>query len=66
MTSQTSDTSGTPVKPAPPRRAPATVGHGEERENGRSPRGLLIRLFLYLIGGHVFAGFLYLLFAVGK
>ncbi|NJQ15005.1 SHI family protein [Streptomyces bohaiensis] len=42
------------------------MGHGEERENGRSPRGLLIRLFLYLIGGHVFAGFLYLLFAVGN
>ncbi|MFX4294137.1 DUF6126 family protein [Streptomyces bohaiensis] len=65
MTSQSTDTSGTPVEPAP-RRAPATVGHGEERENGRSPRGLLIRLFLYLIGGHVFAGFLYLLFAVGN
>ncbi|WP_209310944.1 DUF6126 family protein [Streptomyces spiramenti] len=65
MTSQTTDESGTPTEPVP-RPAPAKVGHGEERENGRSPRGLLIRLFLYLIGGHVFAGFLYLLFAVGK
>ncbi|MFF3323869.1 DUF6126 family protein [Streptomyces sp. NPDC002889] len=31
----------------------------------RFPRGLVIRLFVYLIAGHLFAGFLYLLFMVG-
>ncbi len=29
------------------------------------PRGLVIRLFAYLVAGHVIAAFLYLLFAVG-
>lgn len=29
------------------------------------PRGLVIRLFAYLVAGHLFAGFLYLLFTVG-
>lgn len=29
------------------------------------PRGLVIRLFAYLVAGHIIAGFLYLLFAVG-
>jgi hypothetical protein len=29
------------------------------------PRGLVIRLFAYLVAGHLFAGFLYLLFALG-
>lgn len=28
------------------------------------PRGLVIRLFAYLVVGHVLAGFLYLLFEV--
>ncbi|MFE7129872.1 DUF6126 family protein [Streptomyces sp. NPDC057638] len=32
---------------------------------GKFPRGLVIRLFAYLIAGHVFAGFLYLLFEMG-
>ncbi len=36
--------------------------HDEERS---FPRGLVIRLFAYLVAGHVFAGFLYLLFTVG-
>ena len=39
-------------------------GGGSSREE-RFPRGLVIRLFLYLIAGHVIAGFLYLLFLVG-
>ncbi|WP_166630655.1 DUF6126 family protein [Streptomyces sp. GC420] len=29
------------------------------------PRSLWIRLFAYLIAGHLFAAFLYLLFALG-
>ncbi|MFD3521602.1 DUF6126 family protein [Streptomyces sp. NPDC058653] len=29
------------------------------------PRGLAIRLFVYLVAGHVLAGFLYLLFEAG-
>ncbi|MFE1438762.1 DUF6126 family protein [Streptomyces sp. NPDC058739] len=29
------------------------------------PRTLWVRLFIYIAAGHVFAGFLYLLFAVG-
>ncbi|MFF0448863.1 DUF6126 family protein [Streptomyces sp. NPDC004609] len=36
------------------------------KENGRFPRGIWVRLFAYLIAGHVFAGFLYLLFEVGS
>nr|WP_222723727.1 DUF6126 family protein [Streptomyces sp. t39] len=31
----------------------------------RFPRGLVIRLFAYLIAGHLVAAFLYLLFLVG-
>ncbi|MEE4493460.1 MULTISPECIES: DUF6126 family protein [unclassified Streptomyces] len=31
----------------------------------KMPRGLVIRLFAYLVAGHIIAGFLYLLFAVG-
>ncbi|WP_206323385.1 DUF6126 family protein [Streptomyces sp. HNM0574] len=31
----------------------------------RIPRGLVIRLVVYLVVGHVFAGFLWLLFALG-
>ncbi|MFF8828464.1 DUF6126 family protein [Streptomyces sp. NPDC015131] len=29
------------------------------------PRGLVVRLFAYLVAGHLFAAFLYLLFALG-
>ncbi|MFE9258123.1 DUF6126 family protein [Streptomyces sp. NPDC006879] len=29
------------------------------------PRGLVVRLFAYLFAGHLFAAFLYLLFALG-
>ncbi|MGW2014774.1 DUF6126 family protein [Streptomyces sp. NPDC001927] len=38
---------------------------GEEREAGKFPKGLVLRLFAYLVAGHLFAGFLYLLFALG-
>ncbi|MFJ4918984.1 DUF6126 family protein [Streptomyces sp. NPDC088725] len=30
------------------------------------PRGLVVRLFAYLVAGHLFAGFLYVLFLVGS
>ncbi|MFF9867155.1 DUF6126 family protein [Streptomyces sp. NPDC093595] len=29
------------------------------------PRGLVVRLFAYLVAGHLFAAFLYLLFELG-
>lgn len=35
------------------------------REESRFPKGLVIRLFAYLVAGHLFAAFLYLLFAMG-
>ncbi|MFG3252619.1 DUF6126 family protein [Streptomyces sp. NPDC048172] len=38
---------------------------GAERGEGRFPRGLALRLFAYLIAGHLLAAFLYLLFEVG-
>ncbi|WP_405609127.1 DUF6126 family protein [Streptomyces sp. NBC_01511] len=34
-------------------------------EESNFPRGLAIRLFAYLVAGHVLAGFLYLLFEAG-
>ncbi|WP_244501119.1 DUF6126 family protein [Streptomyces sp. TP-A0874] len=40
-------------------------GEGPMKEEGKFPRGLVVRLFVYLIAGHVVAGFLYLLFQVG-
>lgn len=40
----------------------AVSGHDEEK---KFPRGLVIRLFAYLVAGHLFAGFLYLLFLLG-
>ncbi|MCM2386766.1 DUF6126 family protein [Streptomyces albipurpureus] len=40
-------------------------GKREGKENGKFPRGIWVRLFAYLIAGHVFAGFLYLLFEMG-
>lgn len=41
--------------------------HSEDpqRQQDRIPRGLVIRLFVYLVAGHLFAGFLWLLFEVG-
>lgn len=35
------------------------------RRDGRIPRGLAVRLFAYLVAGHIFSAFLYLLFALG-
>ncbi|HET6856512.1 MAG TPA: DUF6126 family protein [Streptomyces sp.] len=29
------------------------------------PRGLMIRLFVYVVAGHLFAAFVYLLFTLG-
>lgn len=36
-----------------------------DSQERKMPRGLVIRLFAYLVAGHIVAGFLYLLFAVG-
>ncbi|QNP69067.1 small hydrophobic protein [Streptomyces roseirectus] len=36
----------------------------EQREE-RFPRGLWVRLLIYVVGGHLFAGFLWLLFELG-
>ncbi|MFF8386878.1 MULTISPECIES: DUF6126 family protein [Streptomyces] len=38
---------------------------GVERGDGRFPRGLVLRLFAYIVAGHLFSGFLYLLFTLG-
>ncbi|MFP8906574.1 MULTISPECIES: DUF6126 family protein [Streptomyces] len=38
---------------------------GVERGDGRFPRGLVLRLFAYIVAGHLFAFFLYLLFTLG-
>ncbi|GEB52135.1 MULTISPECIES: DUF6126 family protein [Streptomyces] len=38
---------------------------GAERGDGRFPRGLALRLFAYIVAGHLLAGFLFLLFQVG-
>ncbi|MGW3660242.1 DUF6126 family protein [Streptomyces sp. NPDC005151] len=35
-----------------------------EAQERKFPRGVVIRLFAYLVAGHIFAAFLYLLFAV--
>ncbi|MFI9611530.1 DUF6126 family protein [Streptomyces sp. NPDC052023] len=32
---------------------------------GKIPRGIWVRFVIYLVAGHLFAGFLYLLFEVG-
>ncbi|WP_169748521.1 DUF6126 family protein [Streptomyces californicus] len=37
---------------------------GEDPQEKRMPRGLVIRLFAYLVAGHVVAAFLYVLFVV--
>ncbi|WP_149181688.1 DUF6126 family protein [Streptomyces sp. TRM49041] len=50
-------------RPGPvPGPVPVPVPGAEER---RFPRGLVVRLFAYLIAGHLFAAFLYLLFVLG-
>ncbi|WP_328321095.1 DUF6126 family protein [Streptomyces sp. NBC_00388] len=39
--------------------------HAEAHEEKKFPRGLVIRLVAYLVAGHLFAGFVYLLFTLG-
>lgn len=48
-------------------RSAESVGRPERvmNEEKSFPRGLVIRLFAYLVVSHLFAGFLYLLFTVG-
>ncbi|WP_169745232.1 DUF6126 family protein [Streptomyces megasporus] len=38
---------------------------GLERGEGRFPRGVALRLFAYIVAGHVLGFFLYLLFSLG-
>ncbi|MEV0964412.1 MULTISPECIES: DUF6126 family protein [unclassified Streptomyces] len=38
---------------------------GVERGDGRFPKGFVLRLFAYIVAGHLVAGFLYMLFTVG-
>ncbi|MGV9315896.1 DUF6126 family protein [Streptomyces sp. NPDC003691] len=45
--------------------APSGGAKAARNEEGKFPKGIWIRLFAYLVVGHVFAGFLYLLFEVG-
>ncbi|MFI6938225.1 DUF6126 family protein [Streptomyces sp. NPDC050418] len=40
-------------------------GQVRRKIEDRFPRGLVIRLFVYLVVGHFFAFFLYLLFELG-
>ncbi|MEW2218129.1 DUF6126 family protein [Streptomyces sp. NPDC006990] len=49
---------------SPPRRE-RRYEPGEERGDGRFPRGLALRLFVYVVAGHLLAGFLFLLFELG-
>ncbi|MDJ1134613.1 DUF6126 family protein [Streptomyces iconiensis] len=51
--------------PAPkPQRKPRDEP-GAERGDGRFPRGLALRVFVYVVAGHLLAGFLFLLFKIG-
>ncbi|MFJ9034573.1 DUF6126 family protein [Streptomyces sp. NPDC102274] len=52
-----------PVSENPVSEKPAP-GH-VMKEEGKFPRGLVIRLVAYLIAGHLFAAFLYLVFEMG-
>ncbi|MEO3974695.1 DUF6126 family protein [Streptomyces sp. CAU 1734] len=57
----TENTAAAPV----PENIPGAAGQQPDTHESKFPRGAIIRLFAYLIAGHVFAGFLYLLFEVG-
>ncbi|GGZ34116.1 hypothetical protein GCM10010387_30430 [Streptomyces inusitatus] len=35
------------------------------KQESKFPMGMVVRLFAYLIAGHILAGFLYLLFEMG-
>ncbi|MGW2559226.1 DUF6126 family protein [Streptomyces sp. NPDC001514] len=39
--------------------------HQDANQEQKFPVGLIVRLFAYLVAGHLFAAFLYLLFTVG-
>ncbi|WP_167536439.1 DUF6126 family protein [Streptomyces ficellus] len=47
-------------------RDPARADTGVERGDGRFPRGFVLRIFAYVVAGHVFAAFLYFLFEMGS
>ncbi|MFD3915187.1 DUF6126 family protein [Streptomyces sp. NPDC058603] len=54
------------ANPVPENAVPENAAPGHVmKEEGKFPRGLVIRLFAYLIAGHLFAAFLYLLFEMG-
>ncbi|MGW1885052.1 DUF6126 family protein [Streptomyces sp. NPDC001970] len=48
-------------------RRPVTQGSSSQEANQgqKFPVGLIVRLFAYLVAGHIFAAFLCLLFTVG-
>lgn len=56
-----------PAQSAEPGKSSEPAGPAESvmDEESNFPRGLAIRLFAYLVAGHVLAGFLYLLFEAG-
>ncbi|MEU2080993.1 DUF6126 family protein [Streptomyces albus] len=58
--SSPADGGGAPAQPRRPRDEP-----GAERGDGRFPRGLALRLFVYVVAGHLLAAFLFLLFELG-
>ncbi|MFF8810878.1 DUF6126 family protein [Streptomyces pactum] len=50
---------------APAERAPATAPDRTVNEEDRTPRAIAFRIFVYLVGVHVIAAFLFLLFYLG-
>lgn len=55
------DATPNPPHPDPARGAPPRT----TREQDRAPIPVTVRVFIYVVGVHVFAGFLYLLFYLG-
>lgn len=51
--------------PEPQRKPKQRDEPGAERGDGRFPRGMALRLFVYVVAGHLLAGFLFLLFKIG-
>ncbi|MFI1097909.1 DUF6126 family protein [Streptomyces sp. NPDC020917] len=49
---------------ATPRQAPVPRDPGAGSEKYKE-RGVMLRVFVYVVAGHLFAGFLWLLFYVG-
>ncbi|GAA4670665.1 DUF6126 family protein [Streptomyces youssoufiensis] len=54
-----------PVEPAPVEPGPVGAGRAAMNEEDRAPWGLTIRVTFYLVGVHIFAAFLFLLFHLG-